>query len=150
MALFNIFKNKNEGKKPARKARPAVKAVVKKAPEKKEVEKKEVVSQPKMGPSNKPKLSDTAFKILRGPHVTEKATYLTDKNQYVFNVYPRANKQGVRKAVEEVYGVNVVSVKIINIHEKKRRLGKTMGVKSGYKKAIVRIRADQKIEILPR
>lgn len=150
MALFNIFNKKKEEKKPVKKVRPAVKAGVKKVQEKKETEKKEVVSQPKTGPVNKPKLSDLAFRILKGPHVTEKATDLTDRNQYVFNVYARANKQEVRKAVEDVYGVNVVSVQIINIPAKKRRLGRTEGVKSGYKKAIVRIREGQKIEILPR
>lgn len=150
MALFNIFNKKEEEKKPVKKARPAVKPAVKKVVEKKVVEKKEVVSQPKMGPAPKAKVSDLAYRVLKGPHVTEKATEATANNQYIFDVYQRANKQEIKKAVEDVFGVNVTAVQIINIPAKKRRLGKTEGVKSGYKKAVVRIRGDQKIEILPR
>ena len=91
-----------------------------------------------------------SYKILKGLHVTEKAGDLTEKNQYVFRIFPRANKIGVKKAIENTYGVDVVSVKIINVSEKKRRLGKIQGTRPGYKKAIVKIKKGQKIEVLPR
>jgi large subunit ribosomal protein L23 len=91
-----------------------------------------------------------AWRILRKAHVTEKATDLAAKNQYVFNVYPTANKKQIKKSVEDIYGVNVVSVNVVNIPSKKRRLGKTLGVKPGYKKAIVKIKEGQEIELMPR
>ena len=91
-----------------------------------------------------------AWRILKSPHITEKATDLTKKNQYVFKVFPRANKVEIKKAVRNLYGVDVVSVKVINILPKKRRLGRISGWKSGYRKAIVRIKEGQKIEVLPR
>ena len=50
--------------------------------------------------------------------------------------------------MEGIYGVNVLSVNIIKIPAKKRRLGKTEGFRKAYKKAVVKIKAGQKIEIL--
>jgi len=91
-----------------------------------------------------------AYKILKTPQVTEKATDLVKKNQYVFKVYSRANKNEVKKAIESVYGVDVISVRVINVPAKRRRLGRQRGWRKGYKKAIVKIKEGQKIEVLPR
>lgn len=91
-----------------------------------------------------------AYRILEAPQVTEKATHLTKKNQYIFKIFPRANKSEVKKAVSELYGVNVLDVKIVKVPAKKRRLGKISGWRKGYKKAIVKIKDGQKIEVLPR
>lgn len=91
-----------------------------------------------------------SYNILKSPHVTERATDLIKQNQYIFKVWPEVNKPEVKKAVENLYGVNVLSVKIINVPSKIRRLGKIKGQRKGYKKAIVKIREDQKIEVLPR
>lgn len=98
----------------------------------------------------KVKKIDLAWRILKTAHITEKATDLSEKNQYIFNVYPGTNKNEVKKAVENIYGVDVVSVNVINIPSKKRRVGKTLGWKSGYKKAIVSVKEGQKIELMPR
>jgi len=83
------------------------------------------------------------------PHITEKATELSKSNQYVFVVQPHADKRDVARSVEKMYGVNVKGVHIVVVHPKKMRLGRTKGMKKGYKKAIVRIQEGQKIEILP-
>lgn len=91
-----------------------------------------------------------AYQILDTPHVSEKATFLSEKNKYVFKVWPKVNKTEIKKAIEGQYGVNVLSVKIIKVLPKKRRLGKTRGWRKGYKKAIVAIKEGQKIEVLPR
>jgi len=120
MALAKIFKKEE-------------KAELKK-PEKKIITKKKAIT----------------YGILRHPHVTEKATDLTKKNQYVFNVWPRANKTEIKKAVESLYNVDVLKVMITKIPRKKRRLAKTIGWRKAYKKAIVKLREDQKIEVLPR
>ncbi|MEA3452885.1 MAG: 50S ribosomal protein L23 [Patescibacteria group bacterium] len=88
--------------------------------------------------------------MLKRPHITEKATELTSENQYMFRVSSRSNKIEIKKAVSDVYGVKVESVRIINVPPKKRRLGKTQGWRKGYKKAIVKIKKGQEIEVLPR
>lgn len=95
-------------------------------------------------------ISGIAYKVLRRPHITEKATDLAGQNQYIFEVFRGVNKIEVKKAIEDVYGVDVMGVKIVNIPKKKRRLGKTEGWRQGYKKAIVKIKEGQKIEVLPR
>lgn len=146
MALFNIFKKDTGSAVPA-KAKVVKKAEKKEAPKelKREV-KKEVVTVP----LSSKKDSEAACRILKWPHVTEKATDLTKANQYVFNVYERSNKPEIKKAVEDVYGVKVVSVKIIKIHPKPKRLGRIEGWRKAYKKAIVKLAQGQTIEILPR
>ena len=91
-----------------------------------------------------------AYRVLKTPQVTEKATDLVKKNQYVFKVWPRANKVEIKKAIENLYGVDVLDVKIIRVPAKRRRLGRIRGWRKGYKKAIVKIKEGQKIEVLPR
>jgi len=137
MPLFDVFKKKKEEKKTEK-----VKAKV--LPQKKAVEKKP------LPPKQDKKILGEAYKVLKSPHVTEKASDLVGQNQYVFKIWEGRNKKEVQRAVEDVFGVDVVSVNIVNIPRKKRRIGRTEGIKSGYKKAIVKIRKDQKIEILPR
>ncbi len=96
------------------------------------------------------KKAGIGHQTLKFPHITEKATALAERNQHVFKVYPKANKIEIKKAIENIYGVDVISVKIINIPRRKRRLGKILGWRKGYKKAIVRVKEGQKIEIMPR
>lgn len=96
------------------------------------------------------KKTQAAWRILRTAHITEKATDLSGKDQYIFNVYKSANKNEVKKAVESIYGVDVVCVNMINIPPKTRRVGKNFGKKPGYRKAIVSIKEGQKIELMPR
>ena len=93
---------------------------------------------------------EQGYRILKSVHITEKATELAGKNQYIFKVFENANKQEIKKVVESIYNIDVVSVNIINIHRKRKRLGKSIGWKQGYKKAIVKIKKGQEIEILPR
>lgn len=106
------------------------------------------VSEQKFTP--RAKRTESAWKFLKIPHITEKATDLLQKNQYVFTVYKTANKHEIKRAIEDIYGVDVVSVKIINIPAKKRRVGKNRGWRAGYKKAIARLKEGQKIEVMPR
>lgn len=83
---------------------------------------------------------------LLGPRVSEKAAKSTEKGKYVFNVAPSANKVEVKKAVERAYKVNVTQVNILNTKGKTRNYGRTSGRTSGFKKAIVTLKAGQKIE----
>ncbi len=133
MGLFDIFKKKKKvEKKPAPAKAMAGKEV---KPEVKKV---------------KRKVSGIAYRVLSSAHVTEKATGLEGENKYIFKVSAGANKIEVKKAIEDLYGVDVVNVKIINIPKRQRKLGRQKGWRKGYKKAIVKIKQGQKIEIMPR
>jgi large subunit ribosomal protein L23 len=82
--------------------------------------------------------SDIAASVLVAPHISEKASILQqEKGSYVFKVSGNSNKQLLKEAIESRYGVEVVSINVINIHAKKRRRGNVLGHKPGYKKAII-------------
>lgn len=85
--------------------------------------------------------------VIRRPYITEKAAMLSQSNQYVFEVLPSVNKPQIKKAVEEIYKVNVLDVNVISIPRKRKGWGKLKGFKQGMSKAIVRIKDGQKIEI---
>ena len=86
--------------------------------------------------------------VIKKPHISEKSTkMMQEENSYVFVVEKDANKIEIKKAVQELYSVDVVNVNVVSIPAKKRRLGRTEGEKPGYKKAIVKIGEDQNIEI---
>ena len=89
------------------------------------------------------------FGILKSPCVTEKSTRLENDNFYVFKVEKDSNKKLVKEAVENQYKVKVERVMIVNIPRKRKFEGrKIAGFKSGYKKAIVKIKEGQKIELI--
>lgn len=87
-------------------------------------------------------------KIIKRPLITEKADRLKAMNCYQFEVMKKANKYQIKKAVEKMFGVRVTSVKTANHRGKLRRLGRSSGYKSDYKKASVFIKEGQKIEIM--
>ena len=127
----------------------------KKKPEKEKAVPKEAVKEKPKPPAAKPvrpkkKQTGVAPLVLASPHITEKATGLTNRGQYIFKVFPRANKQLVKEAVEQVYGVDVINVRTITVPRKQKRLGRTRGWRQGYKKAIVTLKQGQEIEIMPR
>ena len=87
-------------------------------------------------------------KIIKKAIITEKADRLREMNRYQFEVAKKANKHQIKEAVEKLFGVEVIDVKIANFRGKPRTLGRSSGYKSGYKKATVTIKPDQKIEII--
>jgi len=89
------------------------------------------------------------YQIIKRPLVTEKVTRLADEeNTYAFEVDRRANRIQVKKAVEEIYGVGVVDVRIINVKPKRGRWGRKVVVrKPAWKKAIVRLQEGDSIQI---
>ncbi len=147
MSIFDKFKKTK--KEPVKKEKVPAKEV---KPEKKEKTVEEKVEKIKATAKRveKKQFSD-AYRILESPHVTEKAGMLADKNNsYIFKVSSAANKNEVKNAVQNLYGVAVESVNIINIPRKARRVGRNEGFKSGFKKAIVKLAKGEKIEIMPR
>ena len=129
MKLLDIFKKKPSSAK---------------ATEGKKEEKKPEIKGPKK------KVVGEAYKVLVSPHITEKATKLSEENKYVFKVFQKANKIEIKKAINGLYGVEVLDIKIINVPRRRKRLGRQLGWKKGYKKAIVKIKKGQKIEIISR
>ena len=87
--------------------------------------------------------------LLRRPLVTEKATILLEDNKYVFEVDPRATKTHIKQAVEELFDVKVIKVNTLNGAPKKKRVGKFIGYKSRYKKAVVTLAPDDSITLFP-
>ena len=90
------------------------------------------------------------YQIIIQPLLTEKSTILREeRNKYSFKVDKRANKAEIAKAVEAIFpGVRVVSVNTITVHGKPTRIrGNRSGKKPDWKKAIVALRPDDRIEI---
>lgn len=144
---MNIFKKENPEKKEPKKAMAKVKVSKTAKKSKTEVDASPIKNIDKVNKNRKK--SGKAFQVLNFPHITEKASGLTANGQYVFKVWKSANKIEIKRAIEDVYGVNVVAVNIINVPGKERRVGKRTGLKKGYKKAIVKVMKGQKIEVLP-
>lgn len=88
------------------------------------------------------------FELLQKPHISEKAFYFGEQGKYVFRVLPASNKTEIKKAVENIYGVAVECVNIINIPPKSKIYRGRPGVKSGYKKAIVKLKKGNSIDII--
>jgi large subunit ribosomal protein L23 len=90
-----------------------------------------------------------ARSIIKGQVVSEKGTWLAEKaNQYLFNVDPRANKIEIRKAIEEIFKVKVVGISTSNVQGKWKRVRQVPGRTSAWKKAFVRLKAGDKIEVV--
>ena len=86
----------------------------------------------------------TGYDVLLRPIITESSMDMAADKKYAFKVAADANKTEVRKAVEEIFGVDVAKVNIMNVSGKKKRLGRTFGTTSSYKKAIVTLTPDSK------
>lgn len=131
---INIFKKSNKEKKGAKKE-SAIKTETK------------ILNETKGGKVLAEK-DNHAWKVLKFPHVTEKSGLMASDNFYVFQVMSRANKIEIKKAIEKEYKVNVLDVKIINIPRKAVQRGRIPGFKNGYKKACVKLKSGQKIDII--
>ena len=80
--------------------------------------------------------------------MTEKGAKLReDRNTYLFKVDPRANKLEIRSAISTIFKVDVVDVRTINVLGKHKRLGRTAGRRSSWKKAIVTLKEGQTIDL---
>ncbi|MBF8258119.1 MAG: rplW [Actinobacteria bacterium] len=85
--------------------------------------------------------------ILKRPLITEKATHMKGtSNAVTFEVDRRAKKKQIQDAVEKLFKVKVVEVRTMNVSGKVKRRGRTVGLRPGWKKAIVTLKAGDKIE----
>jgi large subunit ribosomal protein L23 len=85
--------------------------------------------------------------VIRRPLVTEKSTIgREEQNLVTFAVDPRATKHEIRRAVEQLFDVRVVAVRTMRMRGKTRRVGRFLGRKPAWKKAIVKLAPGQAIE----
>jgi len=90
-----------------------------------------------------------AHHILKSPVVTEESTLAMEtRNQYVFRVHPRAPKNQIRDAVEQLFNVHVESVNTMNYQGKIRTRGRFVGRRPSWKKAIVTLRKGDSIDLM--
>ena len=89
------------------------------------------------------------FKVLKAPHVSEKATLVADSsNQFVFKVAKDATKTEIKAAVEQLWNVKVKSVSTLVVKGKTKRFGRGEGKRSDWKKAYVALQEGFDIDFL--
>ena len=91
-----------------------------------------------------------AFSTILRPVVSEKSTVLGEAGKYVFEVAPTANKIQIKEAVEAAFSnkkVEVSAVNIVHVSGKVRRRGRSVGMTRSWKKAIVTLRAGQRLDL---
>src|SRR5438067_1073272 len=95
-------------------------------------------------------MSLTAFSTIIRPVVSEKSTILGDRGKYIFEVAPDVNKIQIKRAVEEAFAnkkVQVSDVNILHVAGKVRRRGRSVGRTRSWKKAIVTLKAGQRLDL---
>jgi large subunit ribosomal protein L23 len=86
--------------------------------------------------------------IIKAPVISEKATFLaTVKNAYTFEVDKKASKDQIKAAIEKLYDVKVLDVRTVNVPGKPRRTRAGERTSSEWKKAIVKLHPDHKIDL---
>jgi large subunit ribosomal protein L23 len=87
------------------------------------------------------------YHILRKPLITEKSTQMKESlNQVTFEVDKRANKIEIKKAVMKHFNVHVVKVRTFMVLGKKKRVGRSLGKKSDWKKAVVTLKEGERVD----
>lgn len=86
--------------------------------------------------------------IIKAPIITEKTANLAENNNTItFSVDVKANKTQIKQAIEKIFNVEVESVNTINVHPKKKRVGRYSGYTNKVKKAIVKLKEGSSIEL---
>jgi large subunit ribosomal protein L23 len=89
-----------------------------------------------------------ARQVVKRALITEKGSVIrTLANQFTFEVHPDANKIEIKRAVESIFKVKVLDVRTMNMHGKVKRLGRSMGRRPDWKRAVVTLAKDQTIEL---
>jgi large subunit ribosomal protein L23 len=87
------------------------------------------------------------YSVLRRPLITEKSNLMKEEfNQIAFEVDRRANKIEIKEAVKKLFNVNVIKVRTFTMLGKRKRVGRTEGRTSSWKKAIVTLKAGDRID----
>ena len=87
------------------------------------------------------------YQVIKEPHITEKATIQKENvDQISFKVHKKAVKIEIKRAVETLLKTKVINVRTMNVRGKRRRLGKSVGKRADWKKAIVKLAPGESID----
>ncbi len=88
------------------------------------------------------------YSVIKKPLVTEKSTIARDEdNKYFFEVDRDATKIDIRNAIEKIFKVKVMNIHTANVTGKKKRMGRIVGRRRNWKKAVVTVAPDNAIEV---
>ncbi len=90
--------------------------------------------------------NERIYEVIRSPLVSEKSTFISQFNYYVFKVSTNSNKSEIKDAIENIFKVEVKSVNTLNQKGKKKRFRGKVGVRAGIKKAFVKLAEGQTID----
>jgi large subunit ribosomal protein L23 len=94
-----------------------------------------------------PKCFRTFLKSVKYPLITDKSTQLLNRNKYTFIVDKKVNKLAIKNIIEYLFNVNVCNVNTLILNKKKRTVGRFVGYTARYKKAIITVKAEDRINI---
>ena len=89
----------------------------------------------------------THYDVILGPVITEKATLVSEHNQFVFKVAMSATKPAIKKAIEALFSVKVKAVNTVIVQGKVKRFRGKVGKRADYKKAVVSLAEGQTIDV---
>ena len=84
---------------------------------------------------------------IKSPVITEKATGLSEQNKVIFKVHENASKESIKKNIEKIFKVKVLKVNTINKKPKTKMVRGKLGIKKGFKKAVVTLKKGQTIDL---
>tara|TARA_B100000287_G_C20151653_1_gene590383 strand:+ start:159 stop:452 length:294 start_codon:yes stop_codon:yes gene_type:complete len=84
---------------------------------------------------------------IKSPVITEKATGLSEQNKVTFKVHENASKDSIKKNIEKIFKVKVIKVNTINRKPKTKMVKGKLGVKRGFKKAVITLKKGQSIDL---
>ena len=133
--MFKVFNQKSDTK-----AKHGPKEEVVQGVKEKKADKKAVKAEVRLG-------AHKASGILLQPLVSEKTAHMGALDTYGFVVGFKANKVEIAKAFHAMFGIKPLAVRIAIVPEKQKRLGRTFGVRSSWKKALIRVPKGSKVDI---
>nr|YP_010197831.1 ribosomal protein L23 [Gracilaria isabellana]UAD86247.1 ribosomal protein L23 [Gracilaria isabellana] len=96
---------------------------------------------------NNSKNTSALISIIKHPILTDKTTLMVEDNKYYFAVTIKAKKSEIKQAVEKLFDVKVEKINTLIVKSQKKRIGKYLGYKSKYKKAIVKLNNQYRINL---
>lgn len=92
-------------------------------------------------------ITNNVLEIIKYPIITDKTTQYLEDNKYCFAVSCRANKLQIKTAIEYIFNVKVSKVNTLTIPPKIKKIGRFIGKKTNYKKAIIELKPTYKINL---
>ena len=140
MSFFDRFR-----KKKSTLPHPKKESIFVEKPAEKKVEKKE--KEEVVVKKTERQIVGSAHRVMVKPLVSEKATIAESENRYTFVVEKNATKSDIKRAIKQIYGVDPLKVRVINVQGKVLRFGRKYGKRKDWKKAFVTLSKGQSIRV---